>query len=1223
MKRSTYSERDYAFGQRMFTLRTSIKLTQAAVAKRLGVSRQTVVEWEAGSSYPKADHLKPFIELGIQGQAFAAGHEDEEILELWQASHQKVLIDEAWLQGLTGQKPQHLPHSADASVEQIADQSGPRVDWGNALAVPSFYGREQELAQISRWIVEERCRVVSVLGLGGIGKSALTVTLMHQVAAHFQVVIWRSLRDTPSCEAFLDTCLDVFAPHRLQEGSVSLEERLTLLMQYLREQRTLLVLDNLEQLLEEGVSTGRMRPGYEGYGWLLKRVAQMEHQSCLLLTSREKVGALVSFEGHQTPVRALSLVGLDTSACEQILTEQNVTGTSAERARLISVFTGNPLALKIVAQSIMELFGGEITSFLAQETMVFGSMRELLGEQFARLSAMEQTVLLWLAIVREPVSIETLFHLLGLPLPRTQVIEAVEGLRRRSLIERGVRAGSFTLQSVVLEYATAQLIAEVASEIEQCQPHRLIEHGLELATAKEYVRQIQGRLIVTPLLESLRSVYPLRGAVEARLLALLDQQRERANDAQGYGPANLLALLRMLRGHLRGLDLSHLSLRGAYLQGVEMQDTTLAEAHLRETLLTEAFAAPWVVALSPNGSYRAAGNRRGEVLVWREEGTLLDQAWQAHTSVVQALAFSPDGRTLATGSCDTTIKMWNLENAALLWVGRHTGSIRSLTFAPDGHTLVSGGDATIAIWNASTGIQLQTLSEQRSPVYALTWSRDGRFLASGSADGSIRLWDMQEAQPNSHLRLLAGHTDLVWSVAFAPDGHTLASGSFDGTVKLWDIARGEVDQTLTGHVGPVNAVAWNADGSLLASCGHDATIQVWDGERKWYRTILHGHSAAVQTISFLPDGHRLLSGSEDGTLRVWDVESGQCLSLVQGYAVTLSDLAWSPDGNQLASSGSDTLVTIWDQVGKTLPRLLQGHQGGVNGVAWSPDGRFLASGGVDHTIRVWDVITATGVQVMQDESSFWCVAWSPDGRLLAGGSSQGEVQVWDMTTGSHLWVGHGPPTMVRHVAWSPDGTRLASCGNDGSVILWNGFDGTLLTELPGHPAMAMSVVWSPDGERLASCGGGRGSGEVFVWDIRSGEHLRAWTERSAVVSTLVWSPHGAVLVSGDVDGMLRWWDIESGACVRTQKAHQGVVQSLRISPDGESLASCGDDNVIHIWDLESGNLLRTQRHDRPYERLNISGIQGLTQAQKASLYALGAIEQPTVSGIRHMLSSWL
>jgi hypothetical protein len=303
------------------------------------------------------------------------------------------------------------------------------------------------------------------------------------------------------------------------------------------------------------------------------------------------------------------------------LGEQGVVGTPSELARLISAYAGNPLALKMVTQSLMELFGGDITSFLAQDTTVLGSLRELLSKQFARLSELEQTVLLWLAVARESVTIAHLFQILGTPLPRTQVLEAIEGLRRRSLIERGVRAGSFTLQSVVLEYATAQLIADVADEIQQGKLSRLIEHALELATAREYVRQTQERLIVTPLLESLRSAYPMRGAIEAHLLALLDQQRERADYAQGYGPANLLALLCKLRGHLRGLNLSHLSLRGAYLQGVEMQDTTLAGARLGETVFTEAFDAPWVVAISPNGDYRVAGNRRGKYGYGVREGS--------------------------------------------------------------------------------------------------------------------------------------------------------------------------------------------------------------------------------------------------------------------------------------------------------------------------------------------------------------------------------------------------------------------------------------------------------------------------------------------------------------------------------------------------------------------------------------------------------------------------
>jgi len=288
-------------------------------------------------------------------------------------------------------------------------------------------------------------------------------------------------------------------------------------------------------------------------------------------------------------VRSLRLDGLDARASEQLLVEKDVAGDALDRARLIEQYGGNPLALKIVAQTIVDLFGGEIAAFLEQGEVIFGGVRELLAEQFDRLSATEQTVLLWLAILREPVSIDELLSVLGAPLPRVQVLEAVEALRRRSLIERGKLRGSFTLKSVVLEYATAQLIAEVASEIEQGRLSRLIEHRLEQANAREDVRQNQQRLIVAPILARLRNVYSQRAELENHLLGLLDQLRKQADYAQGYGPANVLALLREQRRHLRGPDLSQLAIRGASLQGVEMQDTTLLGATLRETVLASAF----------------------------------------------------------------------------------------------------------------------------------------------------------------------------------------------------------------------------------------------------------------------------------------------------------------------------------------------------------------------------------------------------------------------------------------------------------------------------------------------------------------------------------------------------------------------------------------------------------------------------------------------------------
>jgi transcriptional regulator with XRE-family HTH domain len=258
MKRFSYNERDHAFGQAMLTLRTAIGLTQADLAEFLGVSRKAVGGWESGGSYPKAEHLKALLALAVQQETFPAGREAEEIRTFWKAAHQKVLLDESWLSALLSQHPRPqepmMPPSIDAAgdvtpVLAAPATGGPRVDWGEALDVPSFYGREGESATLAQWVVQERCRVVSVLGMGGMGKSALVTSVMRRMAVHFQVVIFRSLRDAPACETLVEECLKVLAPQPLNLAPADLEHRLSLLLDHLREHRVLLVLDNLESLL--------------------------------------------------------------------------------------------------------------------------------------------------------------------------------------------------------------------------------------------------------------------------------------------------------------------------------------------------------------------------------------------------------------------------------------------------------------------------------------------------------------------------------------------------------------------------------------------------------------------------------------------------------------------------------------------------------------------------------------------------------------------------------------------------------------------------------------------------------------------------------------------------------------------------------------------------------------------------------------------------------------
>jgi len=1223
MKRFSYHERDYTFGQAMLTLRTSIGLTQAGLADLLAVSRRAVGEWEAGSSYPKAEHLKELITLGVQQQAFPPRREAEEIRTLWHAAHQKLLLDEAWLAALLLLPA--VPLDVPPPGELLAPQPtpGPRLDWGEALDVPSIYGREQELATLARWVVQERCRMVSVLGMGGIGKSALVVRAMQQLAGHFDVVLFRSLRDAPSCDALLDDCLQVLAPESLARLSQDLERRLSLLLEEMRSRRVLLVLDNLEVLLEEGEVLGRLRPGFEAYGHLLRRVAETTHQSCLLLTSREKPAALRALEGRHTLVRALRLGGLDAAAGEQLLAEHEVRGSSQERAHLVEAYSGNPLALNIVAETIADLFGGAIDPFLAGGTVIFGGITELLEEHWARLSPLEQTVLCWLAILREPVTLDELFAVLVSLQSRVQVLEAVDSLRRHSLIERGQRAGSFTLQSVVLEYVTTKLVTTASQEIGQGRLERLLQHGLAQAQAKEYVRQTQERLLLAPVLARLQSVHQERVELEGWLREVLETLRGRAEEAQGYGPANLVALLCLLRGDLRGLDLSQLALRGVYLQGVELQDATLSGALMRECVFTETFDAITAVAISRSGQYWAAASQRGEVQVWREAGQTLHLAWQAHTDMVWALAFSPDERTLASGSFDNSVKLWDVESRALLWSGWHTKGPTCLAFAPDGSLLASGEyGATVRLWDAKLGTPLQELLHP-SVVFSLAWSPDGRLLASGDVAGTIRLWELQPTGPTTCVQTLVGHSNWVRGLAFVHNGSRLASGSYDGTVKLWEVGEtgsGRCLQTLVGHTERVQALAWSPDGRTLASGSFDHTIRLWDGQEGSARAALQGNSAVVNDLAFTPDSRSLLSGSGDGTLRLWDVERGESLRVKQGYTASLLDLDWSPDGAQLVSGGSDTLVTLWDVASGTLLGVLRGHRWSVYGVAWSPDGSLLASSGWDNAIRLWDSATGTCVQVLRDldhpETPFFGVAWSPDGQLLACGAVLQGVLVWDVTARSLRWADRAHVTWVRRVAWSPDGTRLVGGDEDGHVSVWDARGGTHLLRLAGHHGAVTSVAWSPDGRRLATGSGSSDGGELFMWDAHSGERHPAWGAGNSalaghpgVVSALTWASSGKLVLTGGSDGMVRCWEVQSGECVRVREAHQGAVQALKVSPDGSRLASCGDDGVIALWDLHSGEPLRTLRRDRLYERLDITGIRGLTEAQKATLHVLGAVEE--------------
>jgi hypothetical protein len=331
----------------------------------------------------------------------------------------------------------------------VAAVPAPRYDWGEAPAVPVVQGRTQELATLTRWVCEERCRLVLVLGEGGIGKTTLAARLAHDLVAEFAVVHWRSLRHAPPVEEWLAGAIAALsAGHAvLPEG---LDARLGLLLELLRTQRGLLVLDNLETVLEPGVPDVRYRAGYEGYGEVLRRLGESAHQGCLLVTSREQ-----PLREDYASVRALRLQGLGVDEARELLGQDDLAGERAAWEVLVARYAGNPLALRVVGKTVGAVCGGSIAAFLVQAVAVFGDIRHLLVEQVTRLSGHERAVLSWLAAEPEPVGFVELVSDLGPVLGRVAVVEAVEALARRSLLMAG--GGAFTLQPVLLEYASSWL----------------------------------------------------------------------------------------------------------------------------------------------------------------------------------------------------------------------------------------------------------------------------------------------------------------------------------------------------------------------------------------------------------------------------------------------------------------------------------------------------------------------------------------------------------------------------------------------------------------------------------------------------------------------------------------------------------------------------------------------------------------------------------------------